>query len=141
MSKQDIINALNDDRADELAAIIQYMHQHYTAQGMESPPFIEMIKSHAMDEMKHAEMLAERIVYLGGEPTTQPSVIKRGGTLRQMIETDLADENAAIAKYKEHIKLAEREADPTTRVLLEKALGDEEGHANALETLLGISKK
>ncbi|GFP23157.1 hypothetical protein HKBW3S09_00624, partial [Candidatus Hakubella thermalkaliphila] len=56
MEKTKIIEALNKDRADELAAIIQYMGHHYMAEGMESPAVIEMFKSTAIDEMKHAEM-------------------------------------------------------------------------------------
>lgn len=65
---QKIIDALNVDRADELAAIIQYMGHHYEGEGMESPAILELFKSTATDEMKHAEMLAERIAYLGGTP-------------------------------------------------------------------------
>jgi bacterioferritin len=140
MDKAKIIEALNKDRADELAAIIQYMGHHYMAEGMESPAVIEMFKSTAIDEMKHAEMLGERINYLGGEPTTQPSNIKRGGDLRKMIQDDLDSENAAIAQYKEHIKLCAEEGDPTSRLMLEGILSDEEGHADNWETTLGIRK-
>lgn len=140
MDKAKIIEALNKDRADELAAIIQYMGHHYMAEGMESPAVIEMFKSTAIDEMKHAEMLGERINYLGGEPTTLPSHIKRGGDLRKMIQDDLDSENMAIAQYKEHIKLCAEEGDPTSRLMLEGILSDEEGHADNWETTLGIKK-
>lgn len=135
-----VIDALNKDRANELMAIIQYMGHHYEAEGMESPEIIEVFKSTAKDEMKHAEALGERIVYLGGEPTYTPSPIKRGGEIKKMIQDDLAAENGAIAQYKEHIKLAEKENDPTTRLMLEKILTDEEGHADTWETTLGIRK-
>jgi len=140
MSKERIIEMLNKDRADELAAIIQYMGHHYEAEGLESPAVIEMFKATAKDEMKHAERLAERIVYLGGIPTYQPSVVKRGGDLRKMIQDDLDAESAAIKQYKEHIKVAAELGDPTTRLMLEEILADEEGHADAWETTLGIKK-
>jgi len=135
-----IIEALNKDRADELGAIIQYMGHHYEAEGMESPEIIEMFKSTAKDEMGHAEKLAERIVYLGGEPVKKPSEIKKGGDLKKMIQDDLAAENGAIAQYKAHIKLAAELSDPTTRLMLEEILSDEEGHADTWETTLGIKK-
>lgn len=141
MSNKKLIDALNADRADELAAIIQYLGHHYVGEGMESPEIVPLFKSTAIDEMKHAEALAERIAYLGGEPTTKPSEVKTGGTLKKMIQDDLAAENTAIANYKAHIKLADSLGDPTTRVLLEGILSDEEGHADTWETTLAIRKK
>ncbi len=138
MGKEKIIEALNKDRADELAAIIQYMGHHYEGEGMESPAILGNFKSTAKDEMGHAESLAERIVYLGGEPIKKPSEIKKGGDLKKMIQDDLAAENNAIKNYKEHIKLCFEENDHTTRLMLEKILSDEEGHADTWMTTLGI---
>ena len=138
MAKNKIVELLNKDRADELGAIMQYMGHHYEAEGMQSPEIIEMFKSVSLDEMKHAESLAERIVYLGGVPVQKPSPFKRGGKLEDMIKDDLANENAAIKQYKEHIK--ECADDPATRLMLEKILSEEEGHADKWETTLGIRK-
>lgn len=140
MSRQKIIEALQKDLSDELAAIIQYMQHHYVAEGMESPSIIEIFKKTSIDEMKHAEMLSERIVYLGGEPTTTLSKVKKGGNLKKMIKDDLDSENDAIKQYKEHIKLCNDLGDPVTRLLLEKILSDEEGHADGWETILSIKK-
>ncbi len=136
-----IIDALNKDREDELSAIIQYMKHHYEGEGMESPEILDIFKKTAMDEMKHAEKLGERIVYLGGTPSKKPSPLVEGGDLKKMIEDDLAKENGAIKQYKEHIKLADEEGDPTTRLMLEEILSEEEGHADTWETTLGIRKK
>ena len=136
--KKKIIDLLNKDRADELGAIMQYMGHHYEGEGIQSPEILGMFKEVAVDEMKHAESLAERIVYLGGVPVQKPTPFKRGGTLEQMIKDDLASENGAIKQYKEHIK--ECADDPTTRLMLEKILSDEEGHADKWETTLGIRK-
>ncbi len=137
---QKLIDALNEDRADELAAIIQYMKHHYEAEGIESPEIIDIAKKIAIEEMKHAEKLGERINYLGGTPTKIPTTILEGGDLKKMVDDDLAKENSAIKKYKEHIKLAAEEGDSTTRLMLEEILSDEEGHANTWETVLGITK-
>lgn len=136
MSKK-IIDALNEDRAYELAAIIQYMGHHYEAEGMESPAIIDIFKSTAMTEMKHAERLAERIVALGGVPTTMPKKIKRGGSLKDMITDDIEGEELAIKLYKEHIKLCEEEGDSTTRLMLEEILSDEEAHLDKWRSILG----
>lgn len=145
MAKKDgntkkIIEALNIDRAYELSAIMQYMGHHYEAEGIESPAVIDIFKSISMDEMKHAEKLAERIVYLGGIPVQKPTEIKRGGDLKSMIKDDLEAENGAIERYKEHIKLCAELGDTTTRLMLEEILSQEEGHADTWETTLGIRK-
>lgn len=136
MSKR-IIDALNEDRAYELAAIMQYMGHHYEAEGLESPAIVDIFKSTAMVEMKHAEKLAERIVALGGVPTNMPKKIKRGGDLKTMIGDDIEGEELAIRLYKEHIKLCEEEGDSTTRLLLEEILSDEEGHLDRWRSILG----
>ena len=136
-----IIDALNEDREFELAAIMQYMGHHYEAEGLESPAIIELFKKTALDEMKHAELLAERIVYLGGTPSTKPTKIMKGGEIRKMVSDDLSAENEAIKRYKEHIKLCDKEGDPTTRLMLEGILSQEEGHADLWETTLGIKGK
>ena len=138
MSTKEIIDALNKDLADELAAIIQYLMHHYLGEGMDTPGILGMFEATAKDEMKHFEMISERIVYLGGTPTTKPSDIKTGGDLKKMIQDDLASENGAIRQYKEHIKLCAD--DPGTRLMLEKILLDEEGHADNWETVLGVRK-
>ncbi|MBI5588164.1 MAG: ferritin [Deltaproteobacteria bacterium] len=139
-SRKKIIDALNIDRAYELSAIIQYMGHHYEAEGIESPAVIDIFKATSMDEMKHAEKLGERIVYLGGVPVQKPTEIKRGGDLKSMIKDDLEAENGAIDRYKKHIKLCDELGDSTTRLMLEEILSQEEGHADTWETTLGIRK-
>ncbi|MBI2873393.1 MAG: ferritin-like domain-containing protein [Chloroflexi bacterium] len=140
MSKQDVIEALSQDVSDELAAIMQYLWHHYTAEGVESPAIIELFETTSRDEMKHLEMLAERIVYLGGEPPTTISQIRKGGDLRKMMQDDLDAENHAIRQYKEHIALSASENDPVTRLMLERILSDEERHADLWQTTLGTRK-
>ena len=134
---QKIIEVLNKDRADELAAIIQYMKHSYEAEGLESPEIINLAKDIAKDEMKHAAKLGTRISYLGGIPTKNPSSISEGGDLKKMVEDDLTKENGAIKQYKEHIKLAAEEEDFATRLTLEEILKDEENHANIWKSILG----
>lgn len=136
--KNPIADALNQAIAAELAAITQYMWHHVMATGMESPGAADEFKKASIDEMKHAEELAERLSYLGGVPTTKPLVIKVGGGLKKMIQDDLKAENENIAMYKKFIKMCGD--DPTTRRMLEKILAEEEEHADTWESLLGIQK-
>lgn len=135
-----LIDALNKNREQELSAIIQYMKHHYEGMGMESPEILDIEREIAIAEMRHAEKLGERINYLGGTPTKNVSPIAEGGDLRKMIQDDLAKENAAIKLYKENIKLAMEEGDPTTRLMLEEILKEEEDHANTWETVLEVKK-
>jgi bacterioferritin len=135
--QQGLVKILNDDRAFELAAVMQYMGHHYEAQGLAAPEIIAHFKAASIDEMKHCEELAERIVYLGGVPTLLPMRgIRRGGDLRKMLGDDLEVEQEAIRRYKEHIKTAEAAGDTTTRRILEAILQDEEEHADLWQTLL-----
>lgn len=138
MDKKKIVEALNEDIAFELAATIQYLWHHYMAEGMESPAIIELFEKTSRDEMKHIELLAERIIYYGGEPTTKMAPVKKGGTLKKMIQDDLGAENGAIERYRKHIKLCADQGDPGTRLMLEKILQDEEGHADVWATTLGV---
>src|SRR3972149_7176250 len=131
-----IIQALNDDLALELGAITQYMWHHVMATGMESPEIKNIFRAISIVEMKHAEMFAERLNYLGGTPTTKPAPIIMGGDLTKMMEDDLGGERNAIRQYKEHIKLAEEEGDPVTRRMLEEIVAEEEEHDNTWSSIL-----
>src|SRR3990172_4075468 len=131
-----LIDALNIAVSDELAAIIQYQWHHVMAKGIASPAILELFERHSMDEMRHAYAFAERIDLLGGDLTVEVHPIAVGGDLRKMIQDDLDGEYRAIEMYRGYVKLAEQEGDPVTRRLFEEALANEEGHANAWETVL-----
>lgn len=140
MNKQRIIEALNQDISGELAAIMQYLWHHFTAEGIESPAVIEIFKRTALDEMRHLALLAERVVTLGGTPTVTVNPFKQGGDLVGMMRDDLAGENEAIELYRRHVRLCQEEGDSTTRLMLEQILADEERHADVWETTLGARK-
>jgi bacterioferritin len=138
MASSKLLDALDKAIARELGVAIQYMWQHVMALGMDSPAVKDLFEDIAIEEMKHAESIAERLYYLGGVPTTKPTPIDVGGTLKHMLEADLAAENEAIEMYRGIIKLAAQESDPTTRLLFEKILSEEEDHADKFSTTLGI---
>lgn len=133
-SEKKILKLLNQALSDELGAIYQYMWHHFHGQGIESASIRELFKEAAMDEMKHAEELAERITLLGGDPTHQPGPVKFGGDLRKMMKDDLESEEEAIEFYRQAVKQCDD--DPTTRRLFETLLESEERHADTWRTLL-----
>ena len=138
MASKKLLDGLNKAIARELGVTIQYMWQHVMAMGMESPAVRDMFEDIAVEEMKHAEAIAERLYYLGGTPTTAPTPILVGGELKKMLKADLDAENEAIDMYKGIIKDAIADSDPVTRLLFEQILSDEEDHADQFMTTLGI---
>jgi len=121
---------LNDAIAREIQVSIQYMWQHVQWRGIKAFSIKDELRKIAITEMKHAEAIAERLFYLGGEPTTTPTPIYVGKSLREMIERDAKDEEEAMKLYKRIIEVARREGDVTTATLFEKILSDEEARGN-----------
>jgi bacterioferritin len=136
MASKKILEMLNKAIAMELQVSIQYMWQHVLATGVDSVAVADVFKEFAITEMKHAEALAERLAYLDGMPTTKPAPVFVGGTLKEMLQTDVKAEESAIALYRKIIKLADDEGDITTRKLIEGILGDEEGHHDTFTNIL-----
>ncbi|MGE5188612.1 MAG: ferritin-like domain-containing protein [Gemmatimonadota bacterium] len=131
-----IIDALNKVLELEIGAILQYLHHHWTGDGVESAAILPLFEKTSMDEMKHAEMVAERINFLEGNPSTKPAPVKTGGDLRKMMQDDLEGEYGAIEYYKTVIKLADELGDSTTRLMMEQIVSTEEQHADQWETIL-----
>jgi bacterioferritin len=128
---------LNQAIAGELQAIVQYMWHHVMVKGMNSASLSEVFEKVAMDEMKHAEKIAERLFYFDVNPTIKPNPIAVGGDPTQMLKADTKAEEEAITLYKDIIKQAAAEKDETTRLLFEEILGQEEDHHDTFTTLLG----
>jgi len=133
---QKLLELLNKAIAREIGVSVQYMWQHVMAMGMRSPEIKDIFEDIAIEEMKHAEKIAERLFYLGGTPTTKPTPIIVGGTLEEMIEANLKAEDEAIELYTEIIKLADTEDDSTTRLMFEEIMTNEEEHKHTFTILL-----
>lgn len=136
MASERLKELLNQAIARELQVSIQYMWQHVVAKGLRSPAIRDIFKKIALTEMKHAETIAERLDYLGGKPTTQPTPITVGETLEDMIRIDLKEEEEAIALYRQIIEQAVSEGDYVTEDLFRSILADEEEHHNEFQSLL-----
>jgi bacterioferritin len=128
---------MNQAIASELQAIVQYMWHHIMVKGLHSASLMDVFEDIAVDEMKHAERIAERLFYFDVNPTTKPTPIAVGGSPEQMLKANVKAEEEAITLYKDIIKQAASEEDDTTRLLFEEILSDEERHHDTFTTLLG----
>jgi bacterioferritin len=127
---------LNDAIAREIAVSIQYMWQHVQVIGVKGIAVQDQFKQTAVTEMKHAEKIAERLWYLEGTPTTKPSPIEVGKSLKEFLELDTKAEEEAIVLYKKIIDQAQKEEDVTTAFMFKEILEDEEEHHDLFTTML-----
>jgi len=135
MSKK-VIDLLNEARARELSAITQYMAQHYELEDQDYGKLAKILKEIGIQEMKHAEALAERILFLKGVPTSKPdAVAKKNEDITGMLATDIALETQAIKMYNEAAGVCAQEKDQISKQLFEKLLGEEEEHLNQFENI------
>ena len=131
-----LLDKLNEAIASEMQVAIQYLWQHVQWGGVKGFAVHDELRSIGITEMKHAEAIAERLYYLGGIPTTKPSPIFVGTTLKEMIGRDVKDEENAIKLYKQIVEMARKEGDETTNRLFREILQQEEDHHDTFTTLL-----
>jgi bacterioferritin len=138
-----VLRLLNEALATEIVCVLRYKRHYYMASGIHAQSVAAEFLEHATEEQQHADMIAARIVQLGGEPNYDPDGLSdrshseyvEGSSLVDMIREDLVAERVAIDSYSQMIRfIAER--DPSTRVMLEKILAAEEEHAEDLANLL-----
>jgi bacterioferritin len=138
-----VLRLLNEALATEIVCVLRYKRHYYMASGIHAQSVAAEFLEHATEEQQHADMIAARIVQLGGEPNFSPEGLSdrshseyvEGASLVDMIREDLVAERVAIDSYSQMIRfLADR--DSSTRVMLEKILASEEEHAEDLATLL-----
>lgn len=129
-----LIPVLNSLLADELTAINQYMVHSEMCENWGYGKLHEAIRRQAFDEMKHAEWLIERIIFLEDSPTVSKlNLIRVGKTVSEMIRNDNEDELGAVKSYNDAIKLAREVDDQGTVDLLTKILKMEEDHVDWAE--------
>ena len=143
MNAKAAVNVLNDALATELVCTLRYRQHSFVAKGINSEPIAQEFLVHSNEELAHADLIAKRIVQLGGTPEFNPDSLARSShaeyktcdTLEAMIRENLVAERIAIESYREMVRYF-AEHDPTTRTLLEGILAIEEGHAEELSDLL-----
>ena len=137
-----IIAALNQRLADELTAINQYIVHAEMSENWGYGRLHDMFKKRAIDEMKHAERLIARILFLEGTPqVSELNTINIGEDVHKQHKNDQKAEEIAIQDYNENIQLAVECNDNGTRELLESILRDEEAHIDWIETQLDQIKQ
>ena len=131
-----VLQELNKALREELTAINQYFVHAEMCENWGYHKLSGYIKKQSIGEMKHAEALLERILFLEGTPAMEPMKLTLGDTVRRMIEHDLKLELSAVEQYNNAIRVATEHADNGSRDLLVVLLKDEEGHADWLEAQL-----
>lgn len=141
--REAVLTLLNSALATEIVCMLRYRRHHFMVRGIHSQAVAEEFLMHSNEEQGHADLLAERIVQLGGEPNFSPEGLLarshaeyvEGVTLVDMIKENLVAERIAIDSYREVIQYLGNQ-DPTTQRLLESILAVEEEHADDLADLL-----
>ena len=136
MDKKQLIDLLNGDLAEEYAAIIQYLTYAARATGPYRPQLSQFFLAEVPDEQMHAQFLANKIVALGGVPTTQAAPVAEGTSNRVMLEEVLKAERGAVKRYTERARQAEELGDKGLTVQLEDMVRDESGHSEETERIL-----
>ncbi len=132
-----VLDALNEALSEELTAINQYILHSEMCENWGYDRLAGFIKKESIDEMKHAEMLIERMLFLDGTPNmSKYQKINIGSTVPEMIDNDLHLELQAVALYNKLIEVAVAAKDNGTAELLKKLLKDEEAHVDGLEEQL-----
>ncbi|KPJ70077.1 MAG: hypothetical protein AMK72_10375 [Planctomycetes bacterium SM23_25] len=133
-----VIDWLDKGRARELTAVLTYMAQHYELADADCGKLAKAAKEVGIQEMKHAEDFAERILFLGGSPTTRPDAkIKRGMTIPEMLEADIALEQQAVAMYNTAAQDCAKAGDHVTQALFVRILAEEEAHIDLFTNIKG----
>jgi bacterioferritin len=133
---KNIIAALNEALKEELTAINQYFVHAELCENWKYERLAKYIKKQSIDEMKHAEHLIERILFLDGTPNMEPLGVNIGANVKQQLENDLKLEINAVSMYNRFVQLAREAADNGSRELFDQLLRDEEDHADWLEAQL-----
>ncbi len=141
--RTEVIKQLNEALATELVCVLRYRRHYFMARGIHARGIAAEFLAHSNEELAHADLLAERIVQLGGEPEFAPDSLTArshaeyvaGNTLVDMIREDLVAERVAINSYRDMIRYLGHD-DPTTSDILKGILAVEEEHADELADLL-----
>ncbi|HSB13290.1 MAG TPA: bacterioferritin [Bryobacteraceae bacterium] len=137
-----VIAVLNEMLKEELTAINQYFVHAEMCENWGYKKLSGYIKKQSIGEMKHAESLLERILFLDGTPQmAQPLALKIGDSVKAQLANDLALEVSAVAAYNKAVKLATEQGDNGSRDLLVRLLKDEEEHVDFLEAQLNLIKE
>jgi bacterioferritin len=134
--KKKVVEVLNKARSMELQAIYQYMNQHYNLDNMDYGDLASKVKLIAIDEMRHAEMFAERIKELKGEPTAEPTAkIEKGQKVEVIFPFDAGLEDETIDIYNQFVLVCRENGDSLSMKLFETIIDEEQSHFNYFDNV------
>ena len=137
MTREELVDRLNDDLAREYQAIISYVIYSQVLKGPEYMSIAEELQVHAGEELKHALSVAKQIDYLGGSPITEPKPVRTSEKAEEMLRFDLENEMATVRNYKERIRQCEEMQEYAIAESIRAILVDEQEHMIDLATALG----
>ncbi|HTR22976.1 MAG TPA: bacterioferritin [Terriglobales bacterium] len=139
---ENVIKELNAALSSELTAIVQYMTQSEMCENWGYKKLAGRTKARAMEEMHHAEGLIERIIFLDSIPKIEVGLKPQlGSKVQEQLEIDLKDELEAGHEYNRAVKVCMEASDDGSKALFERMIGDEERHADFLESQLHAIKE
>jgi bacterioferritin len=138
VTREKLIDLLNEDLAREFQAVIAYVNYSQVLKGAAYMNIAAELEKHAKEELSHALILSNQIDYLGGMPTTIPKQVKTSDKAEEMLQFDLDNENETIRQYRRRVKQCDELGEFATAEHIREILLDEQDHQIALATALGI---
>jgi bacterioferritin len=140
MVDREILDGLNEMMSTEYTSMIQLMQHSFLMQGADRYTFADLLRDHAKDTLSHARELGDKIVALGGVPSTQIGEIRLSTDTSEMLRQDLEQHRAAVAKIDEMVAKADERKLVALRVLLENMSLEETQFLEELEKALSLKK-
>jgi bacterioferritin len=136
-SRQELIDALNEDLSREYQAIIAYVVYSQVLKGAEYMAIAAELETHAAEELSHALIISNQIDYLGGTPTVTPKPVKLSEDARELLRFDLDNESETIRQYRRRVRQCEALNEFAIAEHIREILKDEQEHLIDLATALG----
>jgi bacterioferritin len=137
VTREQLINLLNEDLAREYQAIIAYVVYSQVLKGPQYMSIAEQLEQHAAQELKHALTISRQIDYLGGMPTATPKPVKLSEKAEDMLRFDLDNENETVRNYRERVRQCEALGEFAMAEHIREILVEEQDHQIDLATALG----
>jgi bacterioferritin len=137
ITRERLIELLNEDLAREYQAIIAYVVYSQALKGAEYMSIAQELEKHAAEELKHALIISKQIDYLGGMPTVTPKPVKTSEDARTMLQADLDNENETVRNYRERVRQCEALGEYGMAEHIRGILVNEQEHQIDLATALG----
>jgi bacterioferritin len=137
ISREELIEHLNEDLSGEYQAIISYVVYSQVLKGAEYMNIAAELEKHAGEELSHALIISKQIDYLGGQPAVQPKPVRTSEKAKEMLQFDLENEMATIQRYRERVRQCESLGEYAMAEYIREILKDEQDHLISLATALG----